>query len=381
LPENSKQSRMENGNAKNNYLTPVITAGLLAFLGANCFFINPVFAADETTTQEANTQETQPAASPDTQQSTATQENTTPDIPAPAPSIPSNAPAFSDVTTGNENFVAIKYLKTNNLIDGYEDGTFKPQNEVNRAEALKMILKAIKGPDKKNSETFSFTDVKTTDWFYEFALKAWNNFLVKGYPDGLFHPEKTINLAESLKIILKQEGDPIPSAVSEKPYNDVATDDWYAPYAQIAKSRTLVLESRGDGFFYPDRNLNRGQMSELLYRTIRSKEGSSFARATWYADLLANQGTASGEPYLPDHFTVAHKTLPFGTKLLVTNLANGKSVEVTVNDRGPYSTGVDLDLSKSAFAAIASVGAGIIYTEYKTVDDTRPTNNDIKYGF
>ncbi len=324
-----------------------MTAGIFAVCGTG-FFTGTIFAADENITEETTIKDER---------------------------------VFSDVDSGHLNYIAIKYLKENGLVDGYEDGSFKPDNEVNRAEALKMIIKAVTGKEKENSAVFSFEDVKTTDWFYDYVLQAWNYFLVQGYPDGLFHPERTINLAESMKIILNREGSGIPSSVTEQPYKDVAITDWYAPYAQIAKDRTIVLESRDYGYFYGDRNISRGQMSELLYRTIRSKEGSSFARATWYADLLANQSTASGEPYIPNHFTAAHKTLPFGTILLVTNLANGKSVEVTVNDRGPYATGVDLDLSKSAFAAIASVGPGRIYTAFKIGDGTEETSTERTYGF
>jgi rare lipoprotein A len=119
--------------------------------------------------------------------------------------------------------------------------------------------------------------------------------------------------------------------------------------------------------------MDRGWFAELLYRTIKSANGTRFARATWYADYSASTQTASGERLDNEQFTTAHKTLPFGTRLLVTNLSNGKSVEVRVNDRGPFSTGVDLDLSKSAFAAIASTGAGIITTEYSIVTDTQTT--------
>ena len=82
---------------------------------------------------------------------------------------------------------------------------------------------------------------------------------------------------------------------------------------------------------------------------------------------MAGRSVSSGDTYQPQVFTTAHRSLPFGTKLLVKNLANGKEVEVTVNDRGPYATGVELDLSKSAFSAIASTGAGIITVEYKII--------------
>ncbi len=59
--------------------------------------------------------------------------------------------------------------------------------------------------------------------------------------------------------------------------------------------------------------------------------------ASWYSDSLAGHHTASGVPYDPDALTAAHLTLPFGTVVRVTRLDDGRSVEVTINDRGPYA--------------------------------------------
>jgi rare lipoprotein A len=70
--------------------------------------------------------------------------------------------------------------------------------------------------------------------------------------------------------------------------------------------------------------------------------------------------TASGEPFNPDGFTAAHRTFPFGTRLLVLNPRNGKSVTVRVNDRGPFVKGVTLDLSRGAAKAIGMQGTGAV---------------------
>ena len=79
------------------------------------------------------------------------------------------------------------------------------------------------------------------------------------------------------------------------------------------------------------------------------------------------QPVASGGMFNPWAMTTAHKTLPFGTRLKVTNVANGKSVIVTVNDRGPYVGGRCLDLSKGAFLKIASESAGVAQVTYVQV--------------
>lgn len=70
--------------------------------------------------------------------------------------------------------------------------------------------------------------------------------------------------------------------------------------------------------------------------------------------------TANGENFDPNAFTAASKTLPFNTRVRVTNPANGKSVIVRINDRGPYVSGRCLDLTRAAFAAIASLGSGVL---------------------
>lgn len=76
--------------------------------------------------------------------------------------------------------------------------------------------------------------------------------------------------------------------------------------------------------------------------------------ATYYADKFNGRKTSSGQKFDNKKYTAAHKTLPFGTKVRVTNEANGKYVDVVVNDRGPFSKKLEIDLTKKAFMEIAS---------------------------
>ncbi|WP_245428466.1 septal ring lytic transglycosylase RlpA family protein [Kumtagia ephedrae] len=78
-------------------------------------------------------------------------------------------------------------------------------------------------------------------------------------------------------------------------------------------------------------------------------------RASWYA---LTSRTASGERMNPSAMTAAHRSLPFGTKIRVTNKHNGKSVVVRINDRGPFIRGRVLDVSKAAARQLGFVGAG-----------------------
>lgn len=91
-------------------------------------------------------------------------------------------------------------------------------------------------------------------------------------------------------------------------------------------------------------------------------------KASFYANLHQSKKTASGEIYDHKLSTAAHKKLPFGTKIRVTNLANGKMVVVKINDRGPFIKGRILDLSKSAFSSIANVSSGIIEVKIEVIE-------------
>jgi rare lipoprotein A len=88
--------------------------------------------------------------------------------------------------------------------------------------------------------------------------------------------------------------------------------------------------------------------------------GMGFMTASWYGPKFHGKLTANGEVYDQMAFTAAHKSLPFGTMLKLTNLENGKSVVVRVNDRGPYIKGRDIDLSKGAAMALGSIKPGVI---------------------
>ncbi len=91
-------------------------------------------------------------------------------------------------------------------------------------------------------------------------------------------------------------------------------------------------------------------------------------KASFYANLHQSKKTASGEIYDHKLNTAAHKKLPFGTKVRVTNVENGKTVVVKINDRGPFVKGRILDLSKSAFSSIANTSSGIIKVKIEVIE-------------
>ena len=109
------------------------------------------------------------------------------------------------------------------------------------------------------------------------------------------------------------------------------------------------------------------------FATILSACGGSKSAFTqsgqgsYYADKFDGRPTASGAPYRPGQLTAAHNTLPFGTKIKVTNAKTGRSVKVTVNDRGPHVKGRIVDVSKKAAKKIGLTEAGVAPVQLKVV--------------
>lgn len=95
---------------------------------------------------------------------------------------------------------------------------------------------------------------------------------------------------------------------------------------------------------------------------------TAVGEASFYASKHHSRKTASGERYDPDKKTAAHRQLPFGSRLKVTNVKTGQSVVVRVNDRGPFVKGRLVDLSRSAFSSIGSLSAGVIRVRVELID-------------
>jgi len=96
--------------------------------------------------------------------------------------------------------------------------------------------------------------------------------------------------------------------------------------------------------------------------------------ASWYGPKFHGKLTASGEVFNQEKFTAAHQTLPWGSRVKVTNLANGKSVDVRINDRGPFGKGRIIDVSRAAARALGMVGQGITTVRVEWLSDSERSN-------
>lgn len=168
---------------------------------------------------------------------------------------------FSDVPSTHPNSEAIDYVQAQAIVEGYPDGTFRPDKLINRAEFTKIIIgaqfekAAIDDCIAKNTEAgwpfVFFPDVTKEAWFAKYICVAKMNDIVKGYPDGTFKPANDINFSEASKIIVNAFGIP------------VETDAvWYKPFVEklgLAHAIPTTIATF-------DQKLTRGEMAEMVYR-------------------------------------------------------------------------------------------------------------------
>ncbi len=182
--------------------------------------------------------------------------------------------AFPDVPVTHFYYLPTTYLVERGVINGYPDGTFGPEKAINRAEALKVILVAA---DKEIKENFAgkFADVSSDAWFAKYVETAADLGIVSGDGDtGNFVPARQVNKAEFLKMVLKAfeiNPDDYAKILNVEP-KDVPADAWFAPYVKFAAKFKIIdldIEEKAN----PAKNLTRGEAIDILFRTLDKGHG------------------------------------------------------------------------------------------------------------
>jgi len=181
--------------------------------------------------------------------------------------------AFSD-TNGHLNEDAIDYLYNEGVVEGYGGGVYAPNNTINRAELMKVLVvsQGIE-PDPAVYQN-CFPDVKT-QWFAPYICYAKEQGWVAGYSDGTFKPDQKITRVEAIKVILEAlfEGLEEGEVLAGQTTLDIDTDQWYGKYFIFADNRDLLDKQHvtvdGEGYYYlPGENISRKEVAESIYRSI-----------------------------------------------------------------------------------------------------------------
>lgn len=170
------------------------------------------------------------------------------------------------------NFVDIGYhwgeeyicnLYDRDVVEGYSSTYFKPDDDVSRAEFLKMaLLGADLNPYDVDSEYYS--DVDDDSWYYEYVTYASKKDYIEGYGDGTFRPNEDINRAEALVILFRIAGeDDYDYDSGDIDFNDVETYDWFA-WAVVLADDLNIVDGYSNGLFGPENDLSRAEAAKII---------------------------------------------------------------------------------------------------------------------
>lgn len=185
-----------------------------------------------------------------------------------------------------ESILALQEL---GVLNGYEDGSFLPDNPVSRAELLKVVFAAL---DEEAAE-FSgscFYDV-TGDWYGPYVCHAKSFGIVKGYDDGYFRPGQEVNLVEAFKII--QESFELDLRELEE------GEHWYEAYVEFMHTNNLYSRYNS----YPDRSATRGEVAFWVHQLLKVREGERSIQGERLPSYSAGCGLSAPET-VPTSFTV-----------------------------------------------------------------------------
>lgn len=167
------------------------------------------------------------------------------------------APIFTDVD-GHSYKTSIEFLYNRGVVEGYPDGSFGPDREVNRAEIMKIILGASTDEDIGH-QLNCFPDVRG-DWYAKYVCYAKENGIIAGYPDGKFKPAQSVNTAEALKMGIEAFPVTVPSA----------SGDWYQKYINFSHNNNIFSKYN----LSAAKNMTRGEMAFLIHQLMLDKEGT-----------------------------------------------------------------------------------------------------------
>jgi hypothetical protein len=185
-----------------------------------------------------------------------------------------SAASFPDVGIDHPYYAAIEYVKMQGIVSGYPDGTFRPDQSINRAEFMKIIEGSIPEAEMGVSvcntiePSDAFIDVKTDEWFWLSVCMGRGRNIIGGYPDGTFRPSSLINFVETAKIIYNADHIDRRGIASPPP---TAENPWFSPYVRYLQEHKAVPTAIRAN----DQAITRGQLAAMIYslRTGNAPEG------------------------------------------------------------------------------------------------------------
>ncbi|HEX8599846.1 MAG TPA: S-layer homology domain-containing protein [Chloroflexia bacterium] len=174
---------------------------------------------------------------------------------------------FVDVPEGMWAYGYITELACTGAVSGYRDGTFRPQNPTTRAQLVKMVV-LLEGVALLSPAVPTFTDMPSSHAFYRYVETAASLGLIGGYEDGSFKPDAHVSRAQVAKIVVKARGWDLLLPAATASLCDVPASHWAYSYIQVAIAHG-IFTGYGDGCFRPDDFATRAQLAKVLVLSHR----------------------------------------------------------------------------------------------------------------
>ncbi|NPV73551.1 MAG: hypothetical protein HPY89_07135 [Pelotomaculum sp.] len=281
------------------------------------------------------------------------------------------AAAFSD-TGGHWAESRIVEWAQKGLVQGYPDGTFRPDGEVTRAEFVALINRAF-GIAKAGAAGAVFADVKPGDWFYEDVMAAKAAGYIAGYPDGTFMPDRNITRQEAAVILARLLGLQ-PDAGGAAGFADGGTIGAWAAGSVGAVARAGLMVGMPDGTFMPLKGTTRAEAVVLLDRAAAYKPAGTIEGSVTL-DGRAAAG-ASVRVFAAGGFVVLKEAVTGGDGKFKVELAPGEyDVTAAAAAEVAYAGGVKVASSQAARVSLALEPAAVLSGVLKDKDGSSAVKN------
>ncbi|MBI5753656.1 S-layer homology domain-containing protein [Candidatus Peregrinibacteria bacterium] len=252
-------------------------------------------------------------------------------------------PAFADFSDVNDqtNYQnSILWMQQNQVINGYEDGTFKPDKCVNRAEFLKMLFKTL-SVDSGKSTAELFPDTPDSEWYAPYIRTAREHKTIEGYKDGKFRPDVCVKRAEAIKMAsIEFTNNDIPEkkwkfqGIEGMPADTQDSKLWFYKYLEYALKTNTVgtkhidiskAEEKGPYYyeFLPNDSMSRKEVAEMLYRMKAIKDNGEDYYYSSDKKAFYEQEQQSYTFYKPDALVLKDAKANFQLDQILLTSANG----------------------------------------------------------
>lgn len=226
----------------------------------------------------------------------------------------------------HEYRMAIQYLVDNGIVSGYPDGSYQPERRINRAELVKIIVEAITEDTPSAIRRSCFPDVDVKEWFAPYVCYAKDHNIISGYPDNTYRPQNEINLVELAKILV--------NALEVSTNDQLNAKEWYGVYIDALQNSKALPDS----FSQLTQTVNRAQMAEMIWRIqekISNKKSTAFPIETVSETLEENPQTTITDDGMPaagnpnGSCQIPQEAMPEDSSSPSTVVGNGKAASCT----------------------------------------------------